>query len=132
MSPQKISAVAVIAALCLVGAAQAHPPAAAAPSATANMQGDDAKAWIADPHIHAFYDTTVAAFSHGADKVDFPAYEQKSFAIFRDFGASKGMAPAAMQDHLKLIPRQVLGIVKEDPKVLDSYDNFILAIMGPD
>lgn len=137
MSLQKISALAVIAALGLTSAAQAHPPAAAptataAPGATANMQGNDAKAWAADPHIHAFYDTTVAAFSQGAAKVDFPAYEQKSFAIFRDFGVSKGMPPAAMQDHLKLIPRQVLGIVKEDPKVLDSYENFILAVMGPD
>ncbi len=134
MSSQKISILAVLAALSLATAARAHPSAtaAAAPTASANMQGNDAKAWAADPHIHAFYDTTVAAFSHGADKVDFPAYEQKSFAIFRDFGASQGMPPAAMQDHLKLIPRQVLGIVKEDPKVLDTYDNFILAVMGPD
>ena len=135
MSPQKTSALALIAALGLATTALAHPPAAApapAPSATVNMQGNDAKAWAADPHIHAFYDTTVAAFAKGADKVDFAAYEQKSFAIFRDFGASKGMPPEAMQDHLKLIPRQVLGIVKEDPKVLDSYDNFILAVMGPD
>ena len=131
MSPQKISILAVLAALSLATAGQAHPP-ATAPTASANMQGADAKAWAADPHIHAFYDTTVAAFSHGADKVDFPTYEQKSFAIFRDFGASQGMPPAAMQAHLKLIPRQVLGIVKEDPKVLDTYDNFILAVMGPD
>lgn len=133
LSPQKTSALALMVALGLATAALAHPPAAApATSATVNMQGNDAKAWAADPHIHAFYDTTVAAFAKGADKVDFPAYEQKSFAIFRDFGASKGMAPQAMQDHLKLIPHQVLGIVKGDPKVLDSYDNFILAVMGPD
>ena len=131
MSSQKISILAVLAALSIATATQAHPP-AATPAASANMQGNDAKAWAADPHIHAFYDTTVAAFSHGADKVDFSAYEQQSFAIFRDFGASKGMPPAAMQDHLKLIPRQVLGIVKEDPKVLETYDNFILAVMGPD
>jgi hypothetical protein len=36
-----------------------------------------------------------------------------------------------MQDHLKLIPRQVVQIVKDDPKVIDSYDNFVAATFGP-
>ena len=134
----------VLAAAALGTAAYAHPPAAAAPASnapttaapagatTVNMQGNDAKAWAADSHIHAFYDTTVAAFAQGPAKVDVDAYEQKSFAIFREFGVAKGVGAAAMQDHLKLIPRQVVGIVKEDPKVLDSYENFILALMGPE
>src|SRR5258708_3046977 len=71
------------------------------------------------------------AFPQGPAKVDVAASEQKSFAIFRDFGASRGMKPDAMQDHLKLIPRQMVQIVKEDPHVLDSYDNFIAAGFGP-
>jgi len=36
-----------------------------------------------------------------------------------------------MVDHLKLIPRQVVQIVKEDPHVLDSYQNFVDATFGP-
>jgi hypothetical protein len=41
------------------------------------------------------------------------------------------MTPEGMVDHLKLIPRQVVQIVKEDPHVLDSYDNFVAATFGP-
>jgi hypothetical protein len=36
-----------------------------------------------------------------------------------------------MLDHLKLIPRQVVGIVKENPAVLASYDSFWTALVGP-
>jgi hypothetical protein len=25
----------------------------------------------------------------------------------------------------------MVGIVRDDPKVLDSYDNFVVALMGP-
>ena len=135
MRPQSIRpALGALLALALGTAAFAHPP-AAAPAATGSttksLQGDDAQSWINDAHIHAFYDTTVAAFAQGPSKIDVDAYEQKSFAIFREFGASRDMSPAAMQDHLKLIPRQVVGIVKEDPKVLDSYANFVDAVFGP-
>ena len=56
-----------------------------------------------------------------------PKFEE----IFRDFGVSIGWKPDAMQDHLKLIPRQVVQIVREDPHVLDSYDNFVAATFGP-
>lgn len=136
MNPQnlhRLTAAAFVAALALGPAATAHPPQAkaASPSASANLQGNDQASWIADPHIHAFYETTVAAFAKGPAKVDVDAFEQKSFAIFREFGASRGMRPEAMQEHLKLIPRQVVQIVKEDPKVLDSYDNFVAALFGP-
>ena len=37
----------------------------------------------------------------------------------------------AMQDHLKDIPRQMIGIVKDDPHALDNYDNFAIALLGP-
>jgi hypothetical protein len=129
----RLAAGVVLAALVLGPAAAAPPPEAkgAAPTAPANLQGNDQASWIADPHMHAFYETTVAAFAKGPAKVDVDAFEQRSFAIFREFGASRGMRPEAMQDHLKLIPRQVVQIVKEDPKVLDSYDNFVAATFGP-
>ena len=126
-------ALGLLAAAALGSAALADPSAAApASSTTKSLQGNDAQSWINDPHIHAFYDTTVAAFAGGPDKVDVAGYEEKSFAIFRDFGVAKGMGAAQMQDHLKLIPRQVVGIVKEDPKVLDSYANFVEAVFGPE
>ena len=124
----------VLVALALGSSALARPPAteATAPGKTVSLQGNDAQSWINDPHMHAFYDTTVAAFAQGPAKVDVDAFEKKSFAIFREFGVSRGVGADAMQDHLKLIPRQVVGIVKEDPKVLDSYENFIVALMGPE
>jgi hypothetical protein len=36
-----------------------------------------------------------------------------------------------MIDHLKNIPREMVGIVKQDPQVLDSYENFLVALRGP-
>ena len=101
-----------------------------APS-TAKLQGNDEQAWINDPHMHAFFETTKAAFAAGPAKVDADAYEQKSFAIFRDFAPAMHMSPEGMVDHLKLIPRQVVQIVKEDPHVLDNYRNFVDATFGP-
>jgi hypothetical protein len=129
---------AALAAAALASAAWAHdPPAngrpaatAAAAPATGNMQGDQAS-WIADPHIHAFYDLTVQAFANGPAKVDEAAFTQKSYALFRAFGAARGMKPESMVDHLKLIPGQVVQIAREDPEVLKTYANFVAAVFGP-
>lgn len=130
--PRRLT-VGLLAAAALGSTAMAGPPAAAPAASTAkSLQGNDVQSWINDPHMHAFYDTTVAAFAQGPAKVDVAGYEQKSFAIFRDFGVAKGVGAEHMQDHLKLIPRQVVGIVKEDPKVLDSYANFAAAVFGPE
>ena len=120
--------------LVLIGAPAAafaqHGASAPQPGATQSMQGDQAS-WIADPHMHAFYDLTVQAFAAGPAKVDQKAFQEKSFVIFRDFGVSRHVPPDAMVDHLKLIPGQVVQIAKEDPAVLKSYDNFVAAVFGP-
>ena len=116
--------------LALPASALAADAAPSSPSASANMQGDQ-QVWIKDPHIHAFYQLTVAAFANGPDKVDKAKFERDAFAIFRDFGRATGVGADAMQEHLKLIPDQVIQIATEDPKVLTSYDAFILAVMGP-
>jgi len=127
---------ALAAAFILAAAAPAayaqHPAPAPATSggASVNLQGDQ-QSWIDDPHIHAFYAAAVAATAQGAAKADIAAFEKTSFAIFRDFGASRGMKPEAMQDHLKLIPRQVIQIAKEDPHALDTYESFVEAMFGP-
>lgn len=96
-----------------------------------NLQGDDAASWMADPHMHDFYDAARAAFAGGTANVDVPAFEAKSRVIFHDFAVSRKVDPAAMQDHLKAIPGQIVAIAKEDPKVLDSYDAFSAALVGP-
>lgn len=98
---------------------------------TMSLQGDT-KAWSDNPHMHAFYELTKARLAPGAAALDFAAYRDEAYAIFRTFGVSMGMSPEGMVDHLKDIPRQLVGIVKDDPKVLDSYDNFRVALMGPD
>jgi len=99
-------------------------------STTRNLQGDQAS-WIEAPQMHAFYALTVQAFAQGPDKVDEAAYTQKAYAIFRDFGVARGVPPEHMVEHLKLIPGQVVKIVREDPDTLKSYDNFAAALFGP-
>ncbi|WP_293901667.1 hypothetical protein [Phenylobacterium sp.] len=131
-----LSAIAVLATLgvLILGtpAASAQPQAAPpAGSVTRNLQGGEEDSWIRDPHIHAFYDTVVAAFAQGPAKVDVPALEARAHVIFRDFAVSRGVDPAVMEKHLALIPGQIVKIAREDPTVLDSYDNFVLALFGP-
>jgi hypothetical protein len=72
---------------------------------------------------------TVSAANAG--RVDAAAYEQRAYAIFRTFAESLGANPDGMIDHLKAIPREMVSIVAADPKVLDSYDNFLVALRGP-
>jgi len=112
-----------------VAALAQHPEAPPSGGTTVDLQGGDA--WRKDPHMRQFYDTVVKAFAKGPSKVDAPALETASFAIFRDFAISKGMNPDAMQDHLKLIPRQMIQIAREDPAVLKDYDTFLDALFGP-
>lgn len=91
----------------------------------------DAGEWKRSPHMRAYYEATVATFANGAD-IDVDAYEARSFAIFREFARANGANEEAMIDHLKLIPRQVVDIVKDNPAVLDDYDTFWAALAGPD
>lgn len=122
-------ALAFTAALIAAPALAQHAP--PAPSSTANLQGNDGHAWTQNPNMKRFYELSKATLGPGAPKLDFPAYQAKSYAIFRDFGRSMGMSPEGMVDHLKLIPGQVVQIAKEDPHALDTYDTFIEAMIGP-
>lgn len=132
--PVILVAVLAVAAAPLAGCARMAPMHGAAHGSgggtTATLQpgADD---WRRDPHMRSFYDTVVAAFAAGPDKVDEAALEAKSIVIFRDFAVSKGMNPDAMQDHLKLIPKQMIRIAREDPAVLKDYDAFVDALFGP-
>src|SRR5437870_2875305 len=81
-----------LAIVCAVAVlALAAPAAAQHAQPSANLQGNDSAAWMADPHIHQFYDLSKATLGRGTEGVDVAAYEQKAYAIFRDFGASMGM-----------------------------------------
>lgn len=128
---------AVAAALAVAGCVHDSPhssgSAEAAQPATDDVHIDiqGAGEWKKAPQMRAFYDETVATFANGTD-IDVDAYEARSFAIFREVARASGASEAGMVDHLKLIPRQVVGIVKEDPAVLKSFDAFWAALAGPD
>ena len=105
-------------------------PAAAPQGRTVDIQGDP-QGFMNNRHVRAFYALSVETLGKGAQGVDVAAYEQKSYAIFRELGPHMGTTPEAMQDHLKLIPRQVVKIVQDDPHVLDSFEAFSDALVGP-
>jgi len=122
-------AVAVL--LITAGCAQQPQHESQPPTDDVHVDIQGAGEWKRSPHMHAYYDETVKTFANGTD-IDVDAYEARSFAIFREFARANGASEAGMVDHLKLIPRQVVGIVKENPAVLQSYDAFWAALAGPD
>jgi hypothetical protein len=97
---------------------------------TLDAQGGDYPEWFQNPHMVEFYALSVEML-RAARSVDATAYEQRSYAIFRAFAESLGADPDGMIDHLKAIPREMVSIVADDPKVLDSYENFLVALRGP-
>ncbi len=92
---------------------------------------DDASAWINDPHVHAFYQATVDAFAHGPDHLDRAAYQKRFREIFTDMAAAHHIPPGKLLDHLKRIPGEMVLIAKRDPEAFTSYDNFVVALFGP-
>jgi len=82
----------------------------------------------------AFYDDvyalTVSVFADGASAVQLEDYQQQVFGLIRRADEFKGEAEAFVE-HVKDIPRQLVEIIKEDPTVLDSCDNFSVALVGP-
>jgi len=111
------------------GIHEAAPAAPAAHAATRSLQ-DDAS-WRSDPHMHTFYELSARMLAPGK-KLDRAAYEAQARDIFNAFAIARGVDPKAMQDHLKAIPGQMIQIARDDPKVLQSYDAFVVALMGPE
>ena len=130
MNRPRLALAALLGVFAAAPAAMAQHPAPAAAETTASLQGGDTEAFVHNQYMRKFYALSVATLK-GAPGADLDAYEQKSYAIFRDFGVAMGVGPEKMQDHLKLIPRQVAQIAKEDPHVLDTFDSFIEALVGP-
>lgn len=77
------------------------------------------------------YALTVAVFADGAEHVNLADYEQQVFALATASEEFAGASAAAIIDHLKDIPRQLVEIIREDPAVLDSCSNFSVALVGP-
>ena len=103
--------------------------AAQAETVTLDAQGHSPE-WEQNPHMVEFYALSVEML-RAARRVDATVYEQRSYTIFRAFAESLGADPDGMIDHLKAIPREMVGIVAADPKVLDSYESFLVALRGP-
>jgi hypothetical protein len=94
----------------------------------AQGQGDRAE-FAANPNVRAFYELSIKSLRK--HRINVEKYEQASYAIFRELGRSIGVSPEGMVDHLKGIPREMVTIVERDPATLDSYENFLTALMGP-
>jgi hypothetical protein len=101
--------------------------------ATKSLQsgGDQEAQFLSDPSVHDFYDLSVAKLGKGAPPLDMADYQAKAMVLFGKLAAHMGATPEQIQEHLKLIPAQMVQIVKDDPKVLDSFENFITALVGP-
>lgn len=97
---------------------------------TQSLQGD-VKSFMYNDHMRAFHALAVETMKGGADEAEIAEFEKKSYVIFGQFAVSRGMKPEGMIDHLKAIPRQVIGIAKEDPQALATFDNFVAAMVGP-
>lgn len=110
-------------------AQDAPAPSAAAPK-TYDMR-DDATSWINDPNVHAFYQATVEAFAQGPDHLDREAYLKRSREIFTALAVAHGMPTDQVLNHVKAIPDEVIVWATRDPHTLDSYDNFVIALFGP-
>ena len=126
----RILALAITAAIAVTPAAGAFAQETPPGYKTLDMR-DDASSWIKDPHVHEFYQATVDAFARGPDHLDRAAFNKRFKEIFDDFAVSRHIPPKAMADHLKRIPGETILIVTRDPKTLDSYDNFVVALFGP-
>ena len=121
---------AVLAGLALATAFALHAQRSQAPQTiTLDAQGHSPE-WEQSRHWRDFYTLSVEMLRGNASP-DVAAFEQKSYEIFREFAREMGASPEAMIEHLKNIPREVVFIAKDDPKVLDSYDNFMVALRGP-
>jgi len=92
---------------------------------------DDASAWINDPHVRQFYQMTIDAFAGGPDHLDRAAYVKRFGEIFDDFADAHHIPRDRLRDHLKAIPGEMILIVTRDPHTLDSYDNFVVSLFGP-
>jgi len=110
-------------------AAIGQPP-ASGPAVTKSLQGEQHVSM--DTAIRKFYDLMVAAGArNGADKVDVVALDKQIREMSHDFAAGHDLTPKQMEDHVVDMAHQLLAIGKKDPKTFDSFENFSVALRGP-
>lgn len=129
MTLTKLLAAAALAAAAAGPAPAQHGAEHAPQTVTLDAQGHSPE-WEQNAHMVEFYALSVEML-RAAGVVDAAAYEQRSYAIFRAFAQSLSASPEGMIDHLKAIPSEMVKIVADDPKVLDSYESFLVALRGP-
>jgi len=78
-----------------------------------------------------FYNVTLSAFAHGAAQVEVSEFEKVVFAWIRSSEEIFGDGAEGWVEHIKDIPGQLVTIIREDPAVLDSCANFMVALVGP-
>lgn len=72
-----------------------------------------------------------AALALGASRHNPAPAAQRSYAIFSALAGSLGWNPEGLVEHLKNMPRELAGIAEDDPKVLASFETFLVALRGP-
>lgn len=107
-----------------VAAAEQHAPA----PVTKSLQ--EHPVTVDDPRLRAFYGILVDARAGGAEKVD-AALERKVREMARQFPTGHGLDAKAWEDHVVDMAGQMLAIGRQDPKVFQSYENFVVGLRGP-
>jgi hypothetical protein len=111
----------------ILGAAWAAPQ-QHGPAVTKSLQEHPVTA--EDPRLHAFYELIVEARAKGTEKVD-ASLEKKVREMAREFPPAHGLDAKAWEDHVVDMTGQMLAISKKDPKILASFDSFVVALRGP-
>jgi hypothetical protein len=83
-----------------------------------------------DARLRVFYGLLVDARAKGAEKVD-AGLEKKVREMARQFPTGHGLGAQAWEDHVVEMPGQMLAIGRQDPKVFQSYENFVTGLRGP-
>ena len=97
--------------------------------ATVSLRQNDF-ALCGQPFYDDLYALTVKIFDERAGSVSPEYYAEQVFALVHASVEFAGSA-AAFVDHIKDIPRQLVEIIREDPEVLGSCENFSVALVGP-
>jgi hypothetical protein len=126
MSFPKSSLLAAVSALALAGPALAqHAPPPNGP--TVSLQGPPGS-FTADGHMKKAYEILLEAHKQG-DKADLEAMEAKIRVLAAEMAGGK--ASKEMEDHVLGVAHQALALGASNPKMFDSYEAFIAAMMGP-
>lgn len=122
----RLPAIAIAAVSTLLGAASAEPQ--QHEPVTKSLQEHPVA--VEDPRLRAFYDLLVEARARGAEKVD-AGLEKKVREMARGFPTGHGLDAKAWENHVVDMAGQMLAIGRQDPKVFQSFDNFVIGLRGP-